>query len=160
MCILCGGCGLCTMCCSACSSVGIHQKNWPKVSYVIMDIIMMIIAFILMFTLRPLADAYPDHFSCNETAGGGANCCGGPIASSGLSCDDTGAPCNITPPMPDPTCALGLISGDTCCSTSCGVCGGSGCGANPGGGANCCGGPIASSGVSCDTNSAPCVIGL
>jgi len=105
---------------------------------------------------------------CGAAPGGGANCCGGPIASSGLSCDDNVAPCVISPPTPtptppptpDPTCALGLISGDTCCSSSCGTCGGPGCGAAPGGGANCCGGPIAASGLSCDSNAAPCVIGL
>jgi hypothetical protein len=77
MCIVCGGCsGVCTFCCGGCEKVGIHQKNWPKVTYVINDVIFMIIGFVLMYTLRPLADKYPDHFYCNETAGGGANCFG------------------------------------------------------------------------------------
>jgi hypothetical protein len=43
----------------------------------------------------------------------------------------------------DPTCATGIISGNTCCAASCGVCGGSNCSNRPGGGHNCCGGVIA-----------------
>jgi len=75
--LACGGClSLCTCCCGGCAKVGVHQKNWPKVTYVINDVFMMLISFILMYTLRPLADKYPDHFTCNETAGGGANCFG------------------------------------------------------------------------------------
>ncbi len=102
---------------------------------------------------------------CGSRDGGAANCCGGTITASGLSCDVFDAPCVITPPptpapIPDPACDLGLISGNTCCAASCGTCGGTGCGSRPGGASSCCSGPIAASGLSCDVSDAPCVIGL
>lgn len=105
---------------------------------------------------------------CGGFPGGSSNCCGGPILASEVSCDEDEAPCIISPastPAPtsfgsDPTCALGLIKQDVCCPTTCGTCGGVGCGANPGGGSDCCGGPIRAAGLSCNDGVAPCVIGL
>ena len=89
--------------------------------------------------------------------------------SSYKNCDpsvDDFCTCDAAPPPsptpssdPDPTCSLGLIKANICCPTTCGTCGGSGCGARPGGGSDCCGGQIVASGVSCDDGGAPCVIG-
>ena len=96
---------------------------------------------------------------CGALPGGGSNCCGGPIVESGLSCDDGVAPCVIQPETDnDPTCKFGLEKDNICCPPECGTCGGSGCGSLPGGGSNCCGGPIVESGLSCDDNTAPCII--
>ena len=47
---MCLGCN--RMCCSGLSAMGVHTKNWPKVSYVVTDIFYMLIAFALMFTGR------------------------------------------------------------------------------------------------------------
>ena len=58
----------------------------------------------------------------------------------------------------DPTCAFGVSAGDVCCAASCGQCGGSGCGARPGGAHMCCTGQIRQGGQSCDTNAAPCIM--
>ncbi len=60
---------------------------------------------------------------------------------------------------PGPDCA-GIASADgaVCCPLSCGTCGGDGCGARPGGGADCCTGPILSSGAMCTEVEAPCVL--
>ncbi len=58
----------------------------------------------------------------------------------------------------DPTCEFGIIKDNICCSPECGECGGQGCGSRPGGGSDCCGGPIVSKGLSCEDNVAPCVI--
>ena len=101
---------------------------------------------------------------CGELPQGGSNCCGGSIVASGVSCDDSLAPCVIGDPEPepttsDPTCELGIITQNICCSPECDFCGGTGCGGLPQGGSNCCGGPIVASGVSCDDSFAPCVIG-
>ena len=93
----------------------------------------------------------------------GSICCGVPISESEISCDEYGAPCIISEPETtgsDPTCEFGIVKDDICCSSECGTCGGVGCGALPGGGSDCCGGPIVSAGLSCNDVSAPCVIGL
>ena len=96
----------------------------------------------------------------------GQNCCGGPIEASGRSCEEVGAPCvmipatpaPVTPTDPDPMCELGIITDNTCCSSECITCGGSGCSLRPGGASSCCGGPIASSGRVCDEIGAPCLM--
>ena len=99
---------------------------------------------------------------CGDLLAGSSNCCGGPIFESGVSCDDSVAPCVIesesTGPVNDPTCEFGIITDNICCSSECDYCGGVGCGALAPGGSNCCGGPIVASGVSCDDSVAPCVI--
>lgn len=112
--------------------------------------------------------------SCGTCGGSGCGaregvCCAGPIIDSGISCDDEVAPCVIsepiitpapTPePVTDPLCQFGIMKDNICCSSECGQCGGVGCGSRPGGGSNCCGGPILSGGLSCDDGLAPCVIG-
>ncbi|CAN0414131.1 unnamed protein product, partial [Scytosiphon promiscuus] len=63
---------------------------------------------------------------------------------------------------PVPTCSNGLPgfeTGGVCCATSCGSCGGVGCGSLPGGSASCCSNVIIASGEQCSvTEEAPCVI--
>ena len=95
---------------------------------------------------------------CGDLKGGASNCCAGPIESSGVSCDDDSAPCIISVPVPDPTCELGIVKDNICCSPGCATCGGLECGVDPLGGSNCCGGPIVDSGVSCDDDAAPCIL--
>ena len=58
----------------------------------------------------------------------------------------------------DATCATGVASGTTCCHAGCGACGGDGCGARPGGGANCCSGVIRGLGRSCAVTEPPCLM--
>eukprot|EP00037_Helgoeca_nana_P028438 m.334626 g.334626 ORF g.334626 m.334626 type:complete len:503 (-) comp27758_c0_seq7:247-1755(-) len=59
--------------------------------------------------------------------------------------------------QPDPYCAAGLISRTSCCPTTCGTCGGSGCGDRPGGFTNCCRDSVgASTSASCSTHTPPC----
>ena len=65
---------------------------------------------------------------------------------------------NVPEPETDPTCEFGIIKDNICCDSECGTCGGTGCGALPGGGSNCCGGPIVANGLSCDDGLAPCII--
>jgi len=42
--------------------VGIHAKNWPKVTYVVADFIWMLVAFIMTYAMRPLSKKY---YLCN-----------------------------------------------------------------------------------------------
>ncbi|MEL7367944.1 MAG: hypothetical protein AAFN74_03455 [Myxococcota bacterium] len=58
----------------------------------------------------------------------------------------------------DPTCQNGIRSGDVCCASSCGTCGGTGCSGRPGGADACCTGAIRDSEVSCSEAGAPCNI--
>jgi heparanase 1 len=58
----------------------------------------------------------------------------------------------------DPQCQKGIKLKSVCCAKSCGVCGGSGCGAHPGGSSACCGGNIEHADQSCDTHDPPCMI--
>eukprot|EP00565_Helicotheca_tamesis_P005063 CAMPEP_0185726972 /NCGR_PEP_ID=MMETSP1171-20130828/2787_1 /TAXON_ID=374046 /ORGANISM="Helicotheca tamensis, Strain CCMP826" /LENGTH=319 /DNA_ID=CAMNT_0028395423 /DNA_START=73 /DNA_END=1032 /DNA_ORIENTATION=+ len=48
-------------------------------------------------------------------------------------------------------------SKEVCCANSCGSCGGSGCGSLPGGGSQCCTGPIIGDNNLCDNVDAPCM---
>jgi len=56
------------------------------------------------------------------------------------------------------TCVTGLLSdtGTVCCAKSCGTCGGPACGTLPGGGSNCCLGPIIKSRKRCEKHDPPC----
>lgn len=65
---------------------------------------------------------------------------------------------DATPATGDLFCETGLRVQNICCAAECGVCGGNGCGARPGGGASCCGGSILASGRSCTTDEPPCVL--
>ena len=59
---------------------------------------------------------------------------------------------------PDPLCQNGIRSGSSCCTRSCGTCGGSGCSQRPGGATNCCTSHITKKQNSCMVTSAPCQI--
>ena len=52
----------------------------------------------------------------------------------------------------------GLLRDEVCCPTSCGVCGGTGCGGRPGGSTACCLGSVRASGRSCTQYPPPCVV--
>ena len=58
----------------------------------------------------------------------------------------------------DPYCDRGIQTGDVCCSIQCGTCGGTGCGARPGGASECCVGRIQTENRSCSEGPAPCVM--
>ena len=120
---------------------------------------------------------------CGSLSGGSNSCCKTPIRSSGISCEDSPAPCNIgqiittaaptiyttpaptLPSIPDPTCESGIKQGNVCCASTClnsdGLpqCGGSGCGSREGGNEGCCTSTIKIINNSCNDQSAPCVIG-
>jgi len=99
---------------------------------------------------------------CSQRPGGASACCVTNIETSGVSCDESNAPCIVSNPEPqmDPTCENGLLSdnGEFCCKDSCGSCGGPGCSQRPGGAAGCCVGHIENSQVSCDDSIAPCIV--
>ena len=110
--------------------------------------------------------------NCSLNSGGATACCTTNVLSSGISCDLTVSPCVINPvslpiptqSSPDPYCQNGIkgigssTSVSACCSSVCGICGGTGCGSKLGGSASCCPSSILNSGISCNTSSAPCVI--
>ena len=50
-------------------------------------------------------------------------------------------------------CSNGIRDGSVCCPSSCGQCGGAGCGDFPGGATQCCYSVITLSGVICQTSS-------
>jgi len=97
---------------------------------------------------------------CSQREGGSSGCCGGVITSSTRYCDEYEAPCIIREVVeePDPTCENGILKGDVCCLSSCGTCGGTGCGSREGGSSGCCSGTITKSGISCDNSTAPCIV--
>ncbi len=57
-----------------------------------------------------------------------------------------------------PSGCKGLVAGTVCCANSCGVCGGTGCSARPGGVTSCCSGSIKQANKSCSNNAPPCVL--
>eukprot|EP01084_Bolivina_argentea_P160312 279186_1 len=70
----------------------------------------------------------------------------------------TGYKDNLFSADPDPNCSNGIINGNVCCSSACGICGGTGCSSRPGGADLCCYGNIINDGNDCRYNQAPCVI--
>ena len=73
--ICCMGRGFCDCCCSGLKKCGLSAKTFPKVGFVVLDICFMIIAMILMYTLRPLFKDN-DWLECNDASGGGYDCFG------------------------------------------------------------------------------------
>lgn len=76
---------------------------------------------------------------------------------------------NVLPPyqvsprhQEDPTCSTGIIFNSqgvkVCCASSCGQCGGSGCGSFPGGAYSCCVTNILAGNVSCQFSKPPCIV--
>jgi len=56
-------------------------------------------------------------------------------------------------------CSDGIVSGNVCCASSCGACGGTGCDGFPGGAENCCSGAITDNNKVCeDVSDVGCVI--
>ncbi|KAG5180969.1 hypothetical protein JKP88DRAFT_279115 [Tribonema minus] len=110
---------------------------------------------------------------CSAREGGWHNCCALGIASLERPCDQFGPPCTLTPPRPtrrptatppvsDPKCDRGTedVSGSVCCPKSrCnGVCGGPGCGDQPGGFKECCLNGVLAANEFCADRSAPCIL--
>ena len=73
--LCCFGQGVCNCCCKGLKACGIAEKGWPKVAYVAQDMLFMIIAVVLMYTLRPLFRDQ-DMLECNDASGGGYDCFG------------------------------------------------------------------------------------
>ena len=71
----CMGKALCSCCCKGLSACGVPAKNFPKAAYVVTDILFMILAVVLMYTMKPLFEDY-DWLECNDNAGGGDGCFG------------------------------------------------------------------------------------
>ncbi|CAN0417481.1 unnamed protein product [Pylaiella littoralis] len=111
-----------------------------------------------------------------------SDCCSGEVQTSGVYCDTNQAPCIIgtspaAPPVTDPTDppaaapagppspAEPVVPSDPPAGVTiaCNQCGGTGCsqsGAAAGlTSSDCCSGEVQTSGVYCDTNQAPCIIG-
>ncbi|CAN0172042.1 unnamed protein product [Ascophyllum nodosum] len=119
---------------------------------------------------------------CASRPGGDKSCCTSVILDSARSCSEVDrAPCFIedTPaPTPAPnmmptmmltmppaavsTCSNGFPGfqdGNVCCAVECGLCGGVGCSAAPGGQDSCCTSSILTNGDSCSSaGMAPCLL--
>ena len=71
----CAGKMCCGACCSGFKACGVPAKNFPKISYVITSVILMLCSVLLMFSLRYLTEKW-DWLNCAELAGGGSLCFG------------------------------------------------------------------------------------
>jgi len=79
--LCCAGSCFCNCCCKALSACGVPAKNFPKVAYVISDLILMIISVLLMYTIRPLFKENSNLIDCNgEDLIGNIACLGGKTA--------------------------------------------------------------------------------
>lgn len=108
---------------------------------------------------------------CGSRPGGSTQCCKSKIIDSGIVCGT--APCILSDSQEeDPVSSGGdsateggsssgseidgICTGDICCPTSCGTCGGSGCGSRPGGATQCCKSKFIDAGKICGTP--PCIL--
>jgi len=76
---------------------------------------------------------------CGSRPGGAGQCCVGHIGNN--TCADDGSVACKLPEEPQKVwCKNGILNpkNDTCCSASCGTCGGEGCGGRDGGASTCC----------------------
>mmetsp|Transcript_19226 Transcript_19226/g.27035 ORF Transcript_19226/g.27035 Transcript_19226/m.27035 type:complete len:457 (-) Transcript_19226:69-1439(-) len=96
---------------------------------------------------------------CDKTSLG--SCCGSAIIAADKSCDTNDPPCVVESSSTTRYCSTigGILAddGNTCCSNSCGTCGGFGCDQRPGGKSSCCISEIISANESCSTNDPPCL---
>mmetsp|Transcript_4828 Transcript_4828/g.7320 ORF Transcript_4828/g.7320 Transcript_4828/m.7320 type:complete len:352 (+) Transcript_4828:60-1115(+) len=100
-------------------------------------------------------------YGCDSRPGGAAACCTGSVTKSctlgSLPCVVNGAPTTAPTTAPS-SCPPGSITdatGTKCCAATCGICGGYGCDARPGGDVACCTGSVTKS---CTLGGLPCVI--
>ena len=73
--LCCFGSAACNCCCKGCRACGVSAKAFPKVAYLVFDVIFMLIAMVLMYTFRPLFRD-TDWLECNDASGGGYECFG------------------------------------------------------------------------------------
>lgn len=101
--------------------------------------------------------------SCGTCGGIGCTglCCTASLITTEYYCDEYSAPCIIPEKIypingSDPTCANGILSSNKkhCCESSCGICGGTGCGTRDG---LCCTSQIDPS-WKCTNFNAPCIL--
>ena len=71
----CSGKACCDNCCGAFKACGVPAKNFPKITYVISGMVLMVISVIMMYSLRFATDSW-DWLSCHRIAGGGSVCFG------------------------------------------------------------------------------------
>ena len=74
-CLCCAGSSFCNTCCAGCNRLGVASKNYAKVSYIIMAMVVMTISLIIMYSLRPLAEKY-DWQYCEYKIIGNDDCFG------------------------------------------------------------------------------------
>ena len=63
--LCCGGRTCCTLWCASCKGCGIPAKTWPKIAYLCIDTVFMLISLILMYSLQGAAEKW-DWFQCLE----------------------------------------------------------------------------------------------
>jgi hypothetical protein len=73
--LCCFGSCCCNCLCKGLKACGVPAKNFPKVAYLVTDLIFMAIAVILLYTMKPLFEEY-DWMECNDSSGGGDTCLG------------------------------------------------------------------------------------
>ena len=73
--ICCFGSACCSCICKGLSACGVPAKNFPKVAYLITDILFMALSVIMLYTMKPLFEEY-DWLECNDSSGGGDRCFG------------------------------------------------------------------------------------
>ena len=66
--LCCSGKAFCSACCAGCAKMGVPAKNFPRVAYVVHDVLWMCFSVILLYTLKGAAEQW-DWFQCTETHG-------------------------------------------------------------------------------------------
>ena len=73
--ICCFGSCCCNCLCKGLGACGVPAKNFPKVAYLVTDMLFMTIAVLLLYTFKPMFEEY-DWMECNDASGGGDACFG------------------------------------------------------------------------------------
>ena len=65
----------CSCLCKGLAALGVPAKAFPKVAYLISDLLFMLIAVLLMYSFKPMFEEF-DWMECNDASGGGDSCFG------------------------------------------------------------------------------------
>ena len=80
--VCCAGASVCGCCSNAFGSCGVKSRSMPRLSYVMLQVVSVLVAFTFMYTLKPLTDGNGQFITCagDSTEEGAATACFGTSA--------------------------------------------------------------------------------
>ena len=74
--LCCAGQACCSCLCAPCSKIGVHNKSFSKIGYVVFQQFWIVIAIVLLFTGQKLENVLPEYLQCTTDSGDDSYCIG------------------------------------------------------------------------------------